>query len=213
MHKLSVILGASVLCAGTVVAQGFSRAPLNVGDKFTLLEEQVFGPRSTVITGLAAGIRTAREPSSYPQAWSDGKGAFARHFGDNYARHAAQNTARFVVSALRHEDPRYLPAASGSVLGRALHAAGFAFADCNDGGHRTLAVANFAGAAASGLVGDAYLPDGFRDATHTRQRALVSLASMAGRNLAQEFAPDITRVLRRFHIGHGAGIPAWWTTK
>ncbi|MGD0772206.1 MAG: hypothetical protein ABSC05_05225 [Candidatus Solibacter sp.] len=186
---------------------------MTVGGKFTLLEEQVFGPRSAVITSLAAGIRTTREPSNYPQEWSDGTGAFFRHFGDNYARHAAQNTARFVVSALRHEDPRYLPAASGSVLGRALHAVGFVFADCNDDGHRTLAVANFAGAAASGLVGDAYLPDGFRDATHTGQRALVSLASMAGRNLAQEFAPDITRELRRFHRGHGGGIPVWWKAK
>jgi hypothetical protein len=195
------------------MAQGFSRPPLSVGEKLTLLEEQVFGPRAAVITSFAAGIRTTREPSNYPQEWSDGPGAFARHFGDNYARHAAQNTARFAVSALLHEDPRYSPATSFSLLGRALHAVGYTFADRNDSGHRTIAVANFAGAASSGLVGDAYLPDGFRDTTHTGQRALVSLASMVGRNLAAEFAPEIARELRKFHLGHGGGIPPWWTGK
>jgi hypothetical protein len=218
-NGIAVFVGALIHCLGTATAQtgtnppaGFTRSPLTVGGKFAFLEERVFGPRALAITAVTAGFHSLHPTGSYPEQWSDGAAGFGRFAGDRYARRAAQYTARFAVCAALREDPRYERANSSGVA-RVVHAIAFTFVDRTDGGRPTLAVSNFAGATASGFVGNAYLPDGFRDATHGGQRALVAFGSLAARNVAEEFAPELTRGLRHLHLLRGRGIPEWWTSK
>jgi hypothetical protein len=186
---------------------------MSVTGKFSFFEERVFGPRAAFVTSFTAGLHMLTAPSGYPREWRDGAGAYSRNVGDHYARHGAQGTAQFAVSALLHEDSRYVSSTSTSFLARVTHAIGYTIADQTDGGHRTLAVSNFAGAAAGGFVGTAYMPDGFNDTTHAGQRALQVLAGMAGRNLAAEFAPGIVRIVRKLGLPTTGKIPipVWWT--
>jgi hypothetical protein len=214
------ILGLSIFCLGTALAQsgaipaaGSVEGPLSVGAKFTLLEEQVFGPKALAITGFTAGFHTLLPPGAYPGKWSGGASGFGRFVGDRYARRTAQNTARFAACALLHEDPRYQPSARSSSFGRTMHALLYTFVDRNDAGRRTLAVSNFAGAAASGLVGNLYLTDGVCNSEHAGQRAFTSFGFLAGRNVIGEFAPEIARGLRKAHLAGGRGMPQWWTSK
>jgi hypothetical protein len=65
------------------------------------------------------------------------------------------------------------------------------------------AISNFAGSAAAGFVGNAYLPSGFRDVTHAGQRAGIQFAFAAGGNLFQEFAPQIPGPIRTFFLLFG----------
>ncbi len=217
MRLSSIFSFATVLslCVGSAAAQGFSKPPLSVVEKFSFFERPVFGPRAALLTSVTAGIRLWNPPNAFPNEWRQGMPAYARNVGDHYARHAAQSTASFAASALLHEDPRYQPAKSTSFAGRLVHALGYSIVDRTDGGRATLAVSNFAGAAAGGFVGNAYMPDGFHDVTHGGQRALMIFGGMAARNLLEEFAPDIARGLRKLGIPTAGKvpIPEWWTSK
>jgi len=186
------------------------RGPMTVGEKFVYFEKPVFGPRTIFTTAFRAGILMANPVSGYPREWKDGAGAFGRNYGDQYARKAAESFTRFSVDAALHEDPRYTRSTSKSAFGRAAHALAFTFVDKTDGGHSTLAFGNFAGAAASGFVGNAYLPDGWNNATHAGQRSLTTFGGFAIQNLTQEFAPEIGRAFRQLHLPKLPLPPVWW---
>jgi hypothetical protein len=55
-----------------------------------------------------------------------------------------------------------------------------------------VAVSNFTGAAASGFVGNAYLPTGFDNLTHAGQRSAVAFGGLNAQNVLQEFSPELS---------------------
>ena len=110
-----------------------------------------------------------------------------------------------------HIDPRYSRSTGKGFLGRSAHALVFTLIGKTDGGHNIPAVGNFAGAVGSGFVGRAYMPNGWNDTTHAGQRTLITFGGYAADNLFQEFAPEIGRALRRFHVRKLVQLPIWWT--
>jgi hypothetical protein len=186
-----------------------TNAPLTLEDKFRIYTHQTFGPPAFVFPALGAALRMSNPPNNYPSEWTDGGGAFGRLYGSTIATQTSKRTAQFLTEAVLHEDPRYLPARPGSnVGGRVFHAISYTFVDRTDSGARTVAFSNFAGAAAGGFVGMAYLPDGFNDATHAGQRALSEFMMIGISNLAGEFAPQLAPIVRKLHIPKI--MPAWW---
>lgn len=184
---------------------------MDVGDKFKYFVEPSFGPRAFVTTAFGAGIRMANPPSHYPREWHSGAEAFGRLYGDSFARNGAESIGRFSTSVLLHEDPRYRRFGSTSFPLRLGHALAFTLVDRTDGGRPTVALSNFTGAAASGFIGNAYLPAGFDNLTHAGQRSAVAFGGIAGQNLMQEFAPDLALLLRKIHLPHIPVPPVWWT--
>ena len=185
--------------------------PIGVDGKFKLLVEPQFGPRALFTTAFRTGIRMAKAPNGLPYDWHDGAEGYGHLYGDSFARNGAEGIARFTTAIVLHEDPRYRRSESTFVPARFSHALMFTFVDKTDGGHTTLAVSNFAGAAANGFLGNAYLPPGFNDVTHTGQRGTYALAGLAGQNVLIEFAPELGRALKRLHIPHIPLPPVWWT--
>ena len=61
----------------------------------------------------------------------------------------------------------------------------------------TIAFSNFAGAAAGGFVGTAYLPHVYNDLTHTEQRIAFQFANIAMQNVAAEFQPQWGPLVRK----------------
>jgi len=176
---------------------------LGVGDKFRYyFTETYFQPGAYIGPAFRAGLRMANPPGTgptkYPKEWSQGAEAFGRNYGDAFAERAASHTATFVVGAILKEDPRYIRSSSHSFLARSFHAVSFAFVDRSDSEHCMPAVSHFAGAAAGGFIGNAYLPDGFNNATHAGQRTAIGFGSIAAANLFQEFAPSMPRPVRTF---------------
>ena len=190
---------------------GVPTGPIGVDGKFKLLVEPQFGPRALFTTAFRTGIRIAKPASGLPRDWHDGAEAYGRLYGDSFARNGAEGIARFSAAVMLHEDPRYRRSESSFVIPRFSHALMFTFVDRTDGGHATLAVSNFAGAAANGFLGNVYLPSGFNDLTHAGQRGIDTLAGLAGQNVLQEFAPDLGRALKMLHIPHIPLPPVWWT--
>jgi len=184
---------------------------MNVGDKFKYFVEPAFGPRALLSTAFRSGIRMANPPSNYPREWHSGAEAYGRFYGDSFAGSGAGSIGRFSTAVLLHEDPRYRRSESTSVAGRFAHALAFTLVDRTDGGHSTLALSNFTGAAASGFIGNAYLPAGFDNLTHAGQRSALAFGGIAGQNVIQEFAPDLQRLFMKIHLPHIPTPPLWWT--
>ncbi len=185
--------------------------PMDAGNKFKYLVEPAFGPRSFLTKGFSTGIRMANPPNHYPHDWRAGAGAFGRNYGDTFARTGAESIGRFSASVLLHEDPRYRRSESTFFPARLGHAFVFTFIDKTDGGHNTVAVSNFTGAAASGFVGNAYLPPGFDNLTPAGQRSAVAFGGLAAQNVLQEFSPELGQLLKKIHLPHIPLPPVWWT--
>jgi hypothetical protein len=181
---------------------------LSFSDKFTIYAHQTFGPPEVILPAFRAGVSMANPTNHYPREWKEGAGAFGRLYGDSIATVASQRTARFLTGVALHEDPRYVRSNSKNPLMRTMHAVAFTFIDKTDSGRNTIAFANFAGAAAGGFVGSAYLPHGYNDLTHAEQRMAMQFTSIAIQNIAAEFQPQWGPILRKLRIQKI--FPEWW---
>jgi hypothetical protein len=184
---------------------------MDVGDIFKYLVEPAFGPRSFFTNVFSTGIRMANPPSRYPHEWRAGAEAYGRLYGDSFARTGAEGIGRFSAAVLLHEDPHYRRSDSSFLPGRLGHALVFTFVDRTDGGHSTVAIANFTGAAAAGFIGNAYLPAGFDNLTHAGQRSATAFGGMAAQNVLQEFSPELGQFLKKIHLPHIPTPPVWWS--
>ena len=181
---------------------------LSFNDKFTIYAHQTFGPPAVIFPAFAAGMGMANPKNHYPREWRDGAGAFGRLYGDSVAMVTSQRTARFLTGVTLHEDPRYVRSNSKNPLVRTMHALAFTFIDKTDSGRNTIAFSNFAGAAAGGFVGRAYLPRGYDDLTHAEQRMTMQFMDVAIQNIAAEFQPQWGRFVRKLRIQKI--LPEWW---
>jgi hypothetical protein len=183
---------------------------LSFSDKFTIYTHQTFGPPAVIFPAITAGMGMANPRSHYPREWKDGPGAFGRLYGDTLAMATSQRTARFLTGVALHEDPRYVRSNSKNPLMRTMHAVAFTFIDKTDSGRNTIAFSNFAGAAAGGFVGSAYLPHGYNDLTHAEQRMAFQFTSIAVQNIAAEFQPQWGPLVRKLRINKI--LPEWWVS-
>lgn len=166
------------------------------------MAETYWNPSLLTAPAFRAATRMAIPPgkgaTKYPNEWRQGAEGFARNYGDSFATRVSTHTVQFVTGMITREDPRYRPSASHNFLARSSHALVFTFVDRSDFGRPLPALSNFAGAAAGGFVGNLYLPDGFRDATHAGQRATFQFGMLAAGNLFREFAPQMSAPVRVF---------------
>jgi hypothetical protein len=176
---------------------------VGVGDKLShYIVETYFNPATFIGPAIQAGARMAdppgKDPTRYPPEWRQGSEAFGRNYGDALAQRVSFRTARFLTGVITRENPNYIPSQSHNFVGRSLHAFSYTFIDRSDSGECRLAISNFAGAAAGGFIGNAYLPAGFTNASHAGQRAVFQLGMFAAGNLFREFAPQIPGPIRTF---------------
>lgn len=204
---LAVLLFPALSCAqdASSTTPGFSgnAQSMGAGDKFLYyVDETYLNPSALTAPAFRAGLRIANPPgkgaTQYPPEWKQGAEAFGRNYGDAFAQRLTFQTARFAIGVVTHEDPRYIPSGSHSVLTRSLHALAFTFVDRSDAGRPMPAISNFAGATAAGFVGNSYLPTGFNDITHAGQRATIQFGVSAAGNLFREFAPQMPKPVRVF---------------
>lgn len=174
--------------------------PLTWGIRGKCLINTTFSVSALIVPALSAGFRMANPPDTYPREWKDGGEAFARNYGDQAARNTAGGLAQFAAAALVHEDPRYFASTRPGFGPRVIHAVKFTLIDKSQSGHSTLAVSNFAGAAATGFVGMAYLPPGYDDTTHAYQHSAVALGAFGAQNILYEFFPELARFAHKLHL-------------
>jgi hypothetical protein len=121
---------------------------------------------------------------------------------------------RFFTGAALQEDFRYRPSASRNVILRTAHAIAFTFVDKSSQGENEPAIANFAGAAAGGLVGMGYLPAPYNSLHYAGVHTTEEFGYLAGQNVLREFAPDLDALTRKLHIPFPRiPVPGWWSQR
>jgi hypothetical protein len=200
--KVRLVVPRSLSTAPSVVARP-PDAPvgqLGLNGKFDFYVEAVFAPANFVFPAIGASYRMANPIDGYPHQWRDGGGAFGRNYGDIVARGLSAKTTAFATGVVLREDPRYFPSEDRRPAARVFHAIKFTLIDKGDSDHDRVAFSNLAGSAAAGFVGNAYLPPGYRDATHAGQRSLYALAGFGIANELSEFRPEIRLALKKAHL-------------
>ncbi len=185
-----------------------TRTRLTGEDKLQIYIHKTFGPPAVILPAFGAGFQMLNTPNHYPGEWKDGAGAFGRIYGYKEADRASRETAQFLTGLLLHEDPRYQRSTSTNPLRRTFHALAFTVFDKTDSGRNTLAVSNFASAAAGGFVGIGILPNGYNDVTHAEQRMASEFLQIAIGNVATEFEPQWGPLAKKIHLQKI--LPAWW---
>ncbi len=191
-----------------------SLGPQTMKQRFDDYAVVTFGPRALVGPAFSSLILMAHPPKDYPHYWRDGGGAFGRNYGAFLARASSLQAGRFFTGAALHEDFRYRPSASHNFVIRTAHAIGFTFVDKSALGENRLALANFAGAAAAGFVGELYLPAPYNSLHYAGIHTAEIFATLAGQNVLREFAPDIDSLTRKLHLPFPRiPIPGWWVPR
>jgi hypothetical protein len=174
--------------------------PLSVKGKLHYFVVESFRPGIYPVAAFYTGLRMANPPKAYPPEWRQGFPGFGRNFGDFMASWAAVQGGKFVAASVLHEDPRYYPSRSTNFFARSLNAVRYAVVDRSDAGRPRLAVSNLAGAFSGGFVGNAYLPDNYADLSHGLSRSAIAMTGFVTSNLADEFRPEIRRVVKKLHL-------------
>ncbi len=190
----------AVLGSDTAIDRVFPPPSQNTRQKFRYYTQQAFRPGIYFADAFYTGQTMANPPGTYPREWKHGGEGFARNYGDFLAGWAAVQMGKFFTASALHEDARYIPSASSSKRTRVEHALISVVVDRSDLGQPRFAVANFAGAFAGGFVGNAYLPDHYNDAINGMKRTGYGLWGVASSNLADEFQPEIKKILRKLHV-------------
>jgi hypothetical protein len=191
-----------------VLPPTLTRTPLTGQDKFLLYIHKSFGPPAVILPAFGAGFQMLNPPNHYPREWKDGADAFGRNYGYRVADRTSRETAQFLTGFLLHEDPRYQRSTSTNAFRRTFHALAFTVVDKTDSGRNTLAVSNFAAAAAGGFVGVGILPNGYNDMTHAEQHMASEFLQIAIGNVAAEFEPQWGPWVEKIHLPKI--LPAWW---
>jgi hypothetical protein len=190
----------TTIALSSTVGDPASSVPLNVGGKFRYFAVESFRPGVYPVAAFYDGLTMANPPKAYPPEWRQGFPAFARNYGDFMASWVSVQGGKFIAASLTHEDPRYFRSTSRNFFARCFNAARYAVIDRGDNGHARLAVANISGAFAGGFVGNAYLPDPYANFSHGLSRSALALSGFATSNLADEFRPEIHKVLKKLHL-------------
>lgn len=175
--------------------------------------KEAYGPSGVFSPLIPATFRTMFPRNNFPREWRQGPGGFGRNYGDALVTDVTEKTARYVSAAALHEDFRYRPSASKSYVRRALHGVTYAIVDKSDSGSNRIALSNFAAAFAGAYVSNAYLPDGYSNATHADVRAASAFLGFAGQNVATEFSPELKAIAKKLHVPFPSETGSGWWTK
>src|SRR5438270_11372270 len=184
----------------STVGDPATSVPLNVKGKLRYFAVESFRPGIYPVAAFYEGLTMARPPKVYPPEWRQGFPRFARNYGDFMASWSSMQGGKLVAASMLHEDPRYFMSTNKNFFARVAHAVRYAVIDRSDSGRPRLALANVAGAFAGGFVGNAYLPDPYANASRGFRRSAIALSGFITSNLADEFHPEIHRLVKKLHL-------------
>lgn len=193
---------AAVLSVCGVAAQGLAPPsaaplpPLTLAERARIYISATVGVGSLLSSAASAGIDQLRDA---PTEWGQGLGGYGRRFGYGVANDAASNAIQFCVSALRHEDTRYVRSHESGFWRRAGYIIVHTYIVPDERGHTTLAVSRLVGAYGSAVIADAWYPARLTTPGETILRGTWNAAANMGNSAFLEFWPDIKRKVFHRH--------------
>jgi hypothetical protein len=103
----------------------------------------------------------------------------------------------YLLSAVLHQDPRYFPSTSTSLIGRAWYAATRVLVTRGDNGQSQFNASEMLGALSTSALQNSYYPQHYRTVDATISRFTGALSSDATSAILREFTPDLKRMFNR----------------
>jgi hypothetical protein len=200
---LSRYFCTAVLSVSGVAAQGLPTAPaptplppLTLAERARIYTSATVGVGSLLSSAASAGINQWRDAST---EWGQGAAGLGRRFGYGLAGNAASNVIEFSVSALRHEDTRYVRSQESGFWRRAGYIIVHTYIVPNERRHSTLAVSRLVGAYGSAFIANTWYPARLTTPGEAILRGTWSAAADMGNSAFLEFWPDIRRKVFHRH--------------
>jgi len=146
-----------------------------------------FGAKSVVTSAATAGFRQAR---NVPHEWGQGGAGFGKRFASAFGTHVVNNSIRYSVAGIRHEELGYTPSGKQGFLPRLKYALeSTVITHKTTTGEKTIAAGNISGAFGSGLISRAWQPASTGSLASGIGSGGVMLGVDAATHVAREFWP------------------------
>jgi hypothetical protein len=166
--------------------------PMTSDEKWHFYLKSTYGPGSFAYSLVGAGTKQAR--NAVPE-WGQGMEGYSKRFGSNFGQKVIENSVRFGLGSLFKEDPRYFPSNRSGIIRRALYAAKEELVTHKDSGDIRPGYTRFIAATAGVLVARRWYPEADRTVGRCIGAIAISITLAAGKNVFNEFWPDIKRKL------------------
>jgi len=189
----ALLLGAILMGAGPAYGQegdGATSAaqsatvPLSRTERRQQYVDELFSPFSFVESAVSAGFGQWRDR---PPEWRQGAAGYGRRFASSFAQHATQETLKFGLASLLHEDNRYIASGRSNFLPRLLYALESTFQSRDDNGWRQVSYSNIGSLAGASLLSRTWQPKSTGGAGNGAVNFGVSIIFAAGLNVGREF--------------------------
>jgi hypothetical protein len=169
--------------------------PLSPHCKLQLFLRRAYSPYTFASAAFEAGI--AQMSAQWPQ-YGGGMQGWGKRYGatltDTESRRFIQT---YLLSTVLHQDPRYFPSTSTSLIGRAWYAATRVVVTRGDNGHSQFNASEMLGALSTSALQNSYYPQHYRTVDATISRFTGALSSDATSAILREFTPDLKRMFNR----------------
>jgi hypothetical protein len=146
-----------------------------------------FSAKSAAASVAGATINQSR---NVPSEWGKGASGFGKRFASSFGTHIVNNTIRYSVARLRHEELSYTPSGKqgfGPRLKYALESTVITHKTTT--GNKTVATGNISGAFGSGLISRAWQPASTGTLAGGLSSGGITLGITASTHVAREFWP------------------------
>jgi hypothetical protein len=170
-------------------------APLSPHCKLQLFLRRAYSPYTFATAAFEAGI--AQMSAQWPE-YGGGMQGWGKRYGATLADTESRRFIQtYLFSTIFHQDPRYFPSTSTSLIGRAWYAATRVVVTRGDNGRDQFNISEMLGALSTSALQNAYYPQHYRTVDGTISRFTGALSSDATSAILREFTPDLKRAFNR----------------
>lgn len=148
---------------------------------------------SVGVQSLAIGVAVATWNTGWntPREWGTSWSGFGKRFASREGQMTISNSIEAGLGAAWGEDPRYSRSRGKKFWSRTGHAAKAVFIAHRRDGHLAPAWARYAGAVASNVIANSWLPPSSTTVGGSARRIGIGFGGRFAANLWQEFWPDV----------------------
>lgn len=150
--------------------------------------KELFNPLSFFESAASAGWGQLRDR---PPEWREGGAGFGRRFASSWGQHAVEDTLKFGLSNVLHEDDRWVPSRRKGFGPRLRYALESTLQSRDENGLRQVSYSKIGSLAGASLLSRLWQPPSTGAAGDGAVNFGISVAFAASLNVVREFLPHI----------------------
>jgi hypothetical protein len=187
---MGVFVGAAASAYGQDAANRMAsitpapRPHLSQSDRNHEYVKELFGPQWFAVSGISAAWGQLRDR---PWEWGQGAHGYFLRYGSSLAQHATQETLKFGLASLLHEDNRWVPSGRTGFAPRLLYALESTFQSRDNNGVTQVSYSKIGSLAGASLISRTWQPTSTGGAGNGAVNFGVCVVFAASINVAREF--------------------------